>query len=131
MFYAEVHRYDTRYGLDDMVGLLRFKTISERNQFVSYDRRHSKAVTRSEAVAIDKAAFARDAVWSEVDGFEEWACDLPIMDEPKPMVADPLTYKELKAAARQLTDTCRFECGGYINELAYMVEYLVNTLPIE
>lgn len=129
MFYAMVHKYDRRYGNDDVIELHRFKTLHWRDNFVSGDRKHRSEAGRNDAVEIDKTAFRRTAKWSSLsDEHEQWICDREIMDKPKPILMDPLTYQQLKSVAKGLRDTCWYECGSYINELAGTVLYLVNTL---
>lgn len=130
MFYVEVHKYDSRYGDKDLIQLHRFKTMELRRDFTIADRKRRKAISRKEALALDKAAFARKSNWFSVNDFHEiWSCDLPVMDKPEPMAADPLTFKQLEAVAQQLRSVCRLECGSYINELASKVCYLVGNLP--
>lgn len=131
MFYAVVHKYDKRYGDKDVTSLHRFKTLHGRDNFVIGDRKRRSKAGRCDAMELDKKAFASTANWfSENDEHETWVCDRPIMDEPEPMVVDPLTYQQLKQVVHSLRETCRYECGCYINELASEVSHLVNTLPV-
>lgn len=131
MFYAVTHKYDKRYGDKDVVTLHRFQHKYWRDNFIAGDRKRRAETNRSHAMELDKKAFARNASWSFLsDENEQWVCDRPIMDKPEPMTVDPLTYKQLKEAAHALRETCFYECGCYINELASEVSYLVNTLPV-
>ena len=129
MFYAMVHKYDRRYGDDDVIELHRFKKLHLRDNFVAGDRKHRSKEGRCDAMGIDKAAFRCGANWFSLnDEHEQWICDREIMDKPEPILMDPLTYQQLKSVAKGLRDTCWYECGSYINELAGTVLYLVNTL---
>lgn len=129
MFYAAVHKYDIRYA-EDVTELHRFRLKWQRDQFVRDDRWHRESIDRNDACCIDGDAFKRGAMWDGpvVHEHETWTCPEVTMARPEPIMADPLTYKLLKQEARQLMNTCRYECGGYINELAFNVFHLVNSL---